>query len=121
MNPTIKVYGAEPEEADDAYRSLLAGRRLRNETTNTICDGLRAQIGIINFPIIQKLVDGIITLSEEEIIDSMRMILEEMKIVVEPSSAIVLAAVIKNKKKFTGKKVGLIFSGGNVDFYDIPW
>ena len=121
MKPEIMVYGAEPEEADDAFRSLSAGERLGNETTNTICDGLRAQIGMINFPIIQKLVDGIITLSEMEIILSMKMVFERMKIVIEPSSSIVLAAALKNKKEFSGKNVGLIFSGGNIDCDDLPW
>ncbi len=121
IKPEILVYGAEPMEADDAYRSLIAGKRLSNETTDTICDGLRAQIGIINFPIIKEMVDGIITLSEIEIISAMKMIFERMKIVVEPSSAIVLAAAIKNKDKFQGKKIGLIFSGGNVDFKNLPW
>ena len=96
IKPDIKVYGAEPEEANDAYRSVIAGRRLANQTTNTICDGLRAQIGEINFPIIQKMVDGIITVAEQDIIDSMRIIWERMKIIVEPSSSIALAAIIKN-------------------------
>ena len=121
IKPTIKVFGAEPEEADDTYRSLKAGERLSNETTHTICDGLRAQIGLINFPIIQELVDGIITLKEQEIIESMRMIWERMKIIVEPSSAIALAAVINNLDMFSNKKVGLIMSGGNVDLDDLPW
>ena len=73
---------------------------MANETTHTICDGLRAQIGEINFPIIHELVDGVITLTELEIIDSMRMIWEQMKIIVEPSSSIALAAIIKNKDIF---------------------
>ena len=117
----IQVYGAEPKEADDAYRSLIAGRRLSNKTTKTICDGLRAQVGEINFLIIKEMVDGIITLSEKQIIDAMYYIWERMKIIVEPSSAIVLAAVLKNKNIFSGKKIGLIFSGGNVNLKDIPW
>ena len=121
MKPDIKVYGAEPEAANDAYRSLKAGKRLANKTTNTICDGLRAQIGEINFPIIQKMVDGIITLTEHEIIDSMRMIWDRMKIIVEPSSSIVLAAIIKKTVLIKDKKVGLILSGGNVDLDDLPW
>ncbi len=121
MNPDIKVYGAEPAEADDAYRSLQLGEIQANETTNTICDGLRAQIGTIPFPIIKEKVDGIITVSEEEIIDAMGMIWERMKIIVEPSSSITLAAVLKDKEVFTGKKVGLILSGGNVDLDHLPW
>ena len=121
MNPDIKVYGAEPAEADDAYRSLQLGEIQANETTNTICDGLRAQIGTIPFPTIIEKMDGIITVSEKEIIDAMGMIWERMKIIVEPSSSITLAAVLKDKEVFTGKKVGLILSGGNVDLDHLPW
>ena len=121
MNGQVSVYGAEPAEADDAYRSLQNGEIVPNDTINTICDGLRAQIGTITFPIIQKYVDEIITLSEEEILDSMKMIWERLKIIVEPSCSISLAAIIKNKNKFSGKNVGLIMSGGNVDLNQLPW
>ena len=121
INEQVSVYGAEPVEADDAFRSLQNGEILPNETINTICDGLRAQIGTITFPIIQKYVDEIITLSEEEILDSMKMIWERLKIIVEPSCSISLAAIIKNKNKFSGKNVGLIMSGGNVDLNQLPW
>jgi len=117
----IQVYGAEPIEADDAYRSLLSGKIQSNETTNTICDGLRAQIGTITFPIIREKVNGIIPISEDDIISTMQMIWERMKIIVEPSCSIVLAAVLNNKKIFSGKKVGLILSGGNVDLDQLPW
>ena len=121
INEQVSVYGAEPAEADDAYRSLQNGEIVPNDTINTICDGLRAQIGTITFPIIQKYVDEIITLSEDEILDSMKMIWERLKIIVEPSCSISLAAIIKNKNKFSGKNVGLIMSGGNVDLNQIPW
>jgi threonine dehydratase len=121
MKPGILVYGAEPAEADDAYRSLQSGEIQGNKTTNTICDGLRAQIGTITFPIIQEKVDGIITVTEDEIIHSMRLIWERMKIIVEPSSAITLSAILKRKELFKGKKVGLILSGGNVDLEDLPF
>ena len=121
INKDILVYGAEPSEADDAFRSLQSGKIVPNETINTICDGLRAQIGTITFPIIQENVDEIITLPEEEIINSMQMIWERMKIIIEPSCAISLAAIIKNREMFEGKKVGLIMSGGNVDLTQLPW
>ncbi|MBT7041965.1 MAG: pyridoxal-phosphate dependent enzyme [Candidatus Marinimicrobia bacterium] len=121
MKPGILVYGAEPAEADDAYRSLQSGEIQGNKTTNTICDGLRAQIGTITFPIIQEKVDGIITVTEDEIIHSMRLIWERMKIIVEPSSAITLSAILKRKELFKGKNVGLILSGGNVDLEDLPF
>ena len=121
MKKGILVYGAEPTEADDAYRSLAQGEIQANETTNTICDGLRAQIGTVTFPIIKEKVDGVITVTEDEIIDSMRMIWERMKIIVEPSSTITLAAILKRKELFKGKKIGLILSGGNVDLTKLPF
>ena len=121
LKANIQVFGAEPVEADDAYRSLKLGKIVPNETINTICDGLRAQIGALTFPVIADLVDDIITVTEEEIIDSMRMIWERLKMIVEPSSSITLGAVLKNKDRFNGKKVGLIISGGNVDLDHLPW
>jgi len=121
LKADIQVFGAEPAEADDAYRSLKLGKIVPNETINTICDGLRAQIGGLTFPVISDLVDDIITVTEEEIIDSMRMIWERLKMIVEPSSSISLGAVLKNKDRFNGKKVGLIISGGNVDLDHLPW
>ena len=116
-----QVIGAEPIEVDDAYRSLLNGRIETNMTTNTIADGLRTQLGNINFPIIQKHVSLIIRVSETEIIDSMRLIYERLKLVVEPSSAVALAAVINEKKRFRNKKIGIILSGGNVDLNQLPF
>ncbi len=110
-----KVIGAEPFEVDDAFRSLKSGKIESNETTNTIADGLKTQLGDKSFPIIQKYVDSIIRVTEDEIINAMRLIWERMKIVVEPSSAVALAAVLSDKDQFAGKKVGIIVSGGNVD------
>ena len=121
MNSHIKVFGAEPKEADDAYRSLIKGEIVSNKTIDTICDGLRAQIGTKTFPVIQDLVDEIITIEENEVIDSLRMIWERLKIIVEPSCSIALALVLKKKHLFKGKNVGLIMSGGNVDVNKLPW
>jgi threonine dehydratase len=121
MNPKIKVYGAEPLEADDTFLSLQKGEIVSNKTINTICDGLRAQIGTITFPIIQSHVQEVITLTENEIIEAMKMIWERMKIIVEPSCSITLSAVLKSRDLFIGKKVGLIISGGNVDLEKLPW
>ena len=121
INEKIEVYGAEPKEADDAFRSLEIGTIQTNQFTNTICDGLRAQIGTLTFPIIKDKVSGIFTVGEEEIIDSMKLIWETMKIIVEPSCAITLAAVFNNKNMFKGMKVGLVISGGNVDLENLPW
>ncbi len=119
INKKIKVFGAEPLEADDTYRSLIAGEIQSNETTNTICDGLRAQIGTLTFPIISRSVDGIITVREKEIISALKMIMETMKIIVEPSCSITLAAILKRKDIFCGKKVGLILTGGNIDMLSL--
>ena len=121
INPDIKIYGAEPSEADDAYRSLEKGEIVANKTIDTICDGLRAQIGTITFPIIQEHVDGIITVSESEIIDAMKMVWERMKIIAEPSSVITLGALLSHKELFQNKKVGMLLSGGNVDLNQLPW
>tara|TARA_B100000131_G_scaffold230369_1_gene222143 strand:+ start:1767 stop:2705 length:939 start_codon:yes stop_codon:yes gene_type:complete len=121
MKSSITVYGAEPEEADDAYQSLKLGRIVPNKTINTICDGLRAQIGSKTFPVIQNLVDDIIPIAEEDIINALRMIWERLKIIVEPSCSIALALIIKNKQLFKGRNVGLIMSGGNLDLDNLPW
>ena len=117
----IEVYGAEPSEADDAFRSLVAGKIIPNKTINTICDGLRAQIGALNFPILKEFVSEIITITEKEVIDAMRMVWERMKLIVEPSCSITLAAVLKRKAQFSNKRIGLILSGGNVDLDRLPW
>lgn len=116
-----QVFGGEPFEADDAYRSLISGKIEINQTTNTVADGLRTQLGHNNFPIIQKHVKGIIRVSEDEIIEAMRFIWERMKIVIEPSSAVTFAAVLKNKYGFKDKKIGVIISGGNVDLSNLPF
>ena len=121
INSKLCVYGAEPEEANDAFRSLKYGSIQLNKTTNTICDGLRAQLGDLNFPIIKEKVDEIITVSENEIIDAMCMVWDRMKIIVEPSCSITLAAILKRKDAINGKKIGLIMSGGNVDLSQLPW
>ncbi|AWX45020.1 Threonine ammonia-lyase [Flagellimonas maritima] len=116
-----KVIGGEPFEADDAYRSLLSGTIETNTTTNTIADGLKTQLGDRNFPIIQEYVERIVRVSEEEIISSMRIIWERLKIVCEPSCAVALAAVLKEKEVFRSKKIGVIISGGNVDLGKLPF
>ena len=121
MKNSIKVFGAEPDEADDAFQSLKHGKIIPNKTINTVCDGLRAEIGSKTFPVIQDLVDGIETVSEKDILESLRMIWERMKIIVEPSCSISLAMVIKNSNLFKNKNVGLIMSGGNVNLNSLLW
>lgn len=116
-----KTVGAEPANVDDAYRSLKSGKIETNLSSNTIADGLRTHLGDVNFPILQKLVDTIVCVSEEEIIVAMKLLWERMKIVVEPSSAVALAAVHKQKELFANKNVGIILSGGNVDLSRLPF
>jgi threonine dehydratase len=116
LNPKIKVIGCEPKNADDAYRSIKAGRIIPSENPHTIADGLRTSLGDKTFPIIRDLVGEILLATEEEIITAMRYIFERMKIVVEPSAAVPLAVLLSNKLNVTDKNVGIIISGGNVDF-----
>ena len=110
---SCKVWGAEPFEVDDAYRSIRSGVIETNETTHTIADGLRTQLGDISFPIIKKGVEDIIRVTEDEIKSAMRWIWERMKIIIEPSSAVAIAAVIGEKERFQNDKVGIVISGGN--------
>jgi len=116
-----KTIGGEPFEVDDAYRSLQSGKIEHNETTNTIADGLKTELGDITFPIIQKQVDSIIRVEEKEIAAAMKLIWERMKIIVEPSGAVPFAALIREKEKFANQKVGIILSGGNVDLDNLPF
>lgn len=116
-----KTIAGEPFAVDDAYRSLQSGKIEKNETTDTIADGLRTNLGDINFPIIQKYVEKIIRVEEAEIIAAMRLIWERMKIIIEPSCAVPYAALLREKENFTGKKIGIVLSGGNVDLGILPF
>lgn len=116
-----KTIGGEPLEADDAYRSLQSGVIEKNESANTVADGLRTHLGDINFPIIQKHVEKIIRVDESEIIHAMKLIWERMKIIIEPSCAVPFAAVLKEPETFQGKKIGIVLSGGNVDLKKLPF
>lgn len=121
FSPSTKVIGAEPFEVDDAYRSLKSRKIETNKTTNTVADGLKTQLGNHNFPILLKHVEQIIRVTEDEIIAAMRFIWERMKITIEPSSAVAVAAVFKEPKLFKNKKIGIIISGGNVDVTKLPF
>lgn len=121
LNPTIKVYAGEPQGADDAYRSLKAGKIIPSENPDTIADGLLTSLGILNFEAITKNVDDILTVSEDSIVTAMKMIWQYMKIVVEPSGAVPLAAILEHPQIFEGEKTGLILSGGNVDLENLPF
>lgn len=113
-SPSTKVIAGEPAGADDAYRSLRSGK-IEPSQSNTIADGLLTTLGPITFSVIQQHIDRIITVTEEEILAAMRLLWERMKLVVEPSAAVPLAALLKEKEKFSGKRIGIILSGGNVD------
>lgn len=117
----LKTYGAEPSGADDASRSLASGERLTNKTVDTIADGLRTNLGVVTFPIIKENVSDILTVDDRQIIEAMKLIWERMKVVVEPSAAVPLAALFKNRNKFAGKRIGVILSGGNVDLDHLPF
>ena len=121
LDPTVVVFGAEPAGADDAFRSMQAGKVIPMEKPDTIADGLRTSLGSLTFPIIQQYVKEIITVSDSRTIEAMRLVWQRMKIIIEPSSAVALAAVIGNQQLTAGKKVGLIISGGNVDLDNLPW
>ena len=115
------IIGTEPFEVDDAYRSLISGKIETNITTNTIADGLRTQLGDKNFPIILNEVKKIIRITEDEIIDSMKLIWQRLKIICEPSCSLPLAGIIKNKDEFKGKKIGVVITGGNIDLDSLPF
>jgi threonine dehydratase len=113
--PGIRIVAAEPAGADDCWQSMRAGRRVRLEQVATVADGLRASIGERNWALISRHVDEVVRISEAEIISAMRLAWERLKIVIEPSSAVPLAAVLGGHVPVAGRRVGVIFSGGNVD------
>jgi threonine dehydratase len=115
FSPATKVYAGEPEGAADAVLSLKSGKIESAPYINTIADGLLTKLGDKTFPIIQQYVTDILTVSDEEIISTLRLVYERMKIIVEPSCVVPLAALLKNKELFAGKRAGIILSGGNVD------
>ena len=120
-SPGTRVFGAEPKAVDDAYRSLRAGRIQSLESTNTVADGLRTTLGQLTFSVIREHVEDIICVTEVEIITAMRLVWERMKIVIEPSSAVAVAALLRSPQLFAAKRVGVILSGGNVDLDSLPW
>lgn len=121
LNRNILVLGAEPAKADDAYRSFTTGKLFPSVNPVTVADGLLTSLSELTFSIIRNNVDAIYTVREESIIECMLLVWERMKIIIEPSSATVLAVVKENPGLFRGKKIGLIISGGNVDFRNLPF
>lgn len=119
--PTAKIVAAEPKGADDAKRSFDAGVLIPQTAPDTIADGLLTSVGEINFPIIMENVDDILTVSEESIIGAMRLMWQHMKVIVEPSGAVPLAAILEHELDLKNRKMGIILSGGNVDIDRLPW
>ncbi len=119
--PSVEIYAAEPEQADDAYRSFKAGHIIADDAPVTVADGLKVPLKELTWHFVSNYVTDILTASEQEIIDAMRLIWQRMKIVMEASSAVPLATILKNRERFAGKRVGVIITGGNVDLDKLPW
>ncbi|MDA3920917.1 MAG: pyridoxal-phosphate dependent enzyme [Salinisphaera sp.] len=119
--PHISVYAGEPAAADDAFRSLGTGTQQYNDAPDTIADGLKASLGDLTWPIVRDHVAGIVPVDEQEIVSAMRLVWQRMKIIIEPSCAVALAAILTAKPQFAGQRVGVILTGGNVDLDKLPW
>ena len=121
VNPGVKIYAAEPKQADDAARSFRAGHIIADDAPETVADGLKVPLKDLTWHFVQKHVTDILTAEEDEIVEAMKLIWKRMKIVMEPSSAVPLATILKNPEVFRGKRVGVIITGGNVDLDKLPW
>jgi threonine dehydratase len=121
IDPGLILYGAEPEGADDAARSLEADARVGPFTPDTICDGLRTLIGEPNFHALRDHQVRVLRVSDEEVVAAMRLLWTELRVVVEPSSATTLAALLRYPERFAGRTVGAVITGGNVDLDALPW
>jgi len=120
-DPRVQVFGAEPEGAADAYESLRQHRRVADLVPDTVCDGLRGTLGPINLELMQAHRVQVLLVSDDETLAAMRLAWERLKVIIEPSCATVLAAVLRYPGHFAGRRVGLILSGGNVDLAALPW
>ena len=121
VRPSVRVVGCEPANADDACRSLKSGHIEKNATADTIADGLRAQLCDLTFGILRERVDEIVRVSEQEIVEAMRLVWERMKLVIEPSAAVAVAPAVGRAVRGEGKRVGVLLSGGNVDLSALPF
>ena len=121
LAPEVAIYAAEPEQADDAYRSFKAGHIIADDAPNTIADGLKVPLKENTWHFVSNYVTDILTASEDEIVDAMKLTWQRMKIVMEPSCAVPLATILKNPEVFRGKRVGVVITGGNVDLDKLPW
>ena len=121
LAPQIRIYAAEPQNADDAYRSFKAGHIIADDAPDTIADGLKVPLKDLTWHFVSNHVTDILTASEHEIVAAMKITWKRMKIVMEPSSAVPLAVILKNKDIFAGQRVGVVITGGNVDLDRLPW
>ncbi|MEC3862157.1 pyridoxal-phosphate dependent enzyme [Mesobacterium sp. TK19101] len=121
LAPEVAIYAAEPEQADDAYRSFKAGHIIADDAPETVADGLKVPLKENTWHFVSNFVTDIFTASEQEIIDAMKLTWKRMKIVMEPSCAVPLATILKNPEVFRGKRVGVVITGGNVDLDNLPW
>lgn len=121
LAPQVKIYAAEPLNADDAARSFKAGYIIADDAPETVADGLKVPLKDLTWHFVSNHVTDILTATEDEIVDAMKLIWKRMKIVIEPSSAVPLATILKNPELFRGKRVGVIITGGNVDLDKLPW
>ncbi len=121
LQPQIQICGAEPAGAADAYASLQQGRCITDMTANTICDGLRGHLAPRTLALLQQHVDGVLLVNDAVVIDAMRLLWERLKLIVEPSGAIAFAAVLAHRERFSGRRIGIVLSGGNVDLDILPW
>ncbi|WP_395172940.1 beta-hydroxyaspartate dehydratase BhcB [Roseibium alexandrii] len=121
LAPGVKIFAAEPEQADDAARSLRAGHIIADDAPKTVADGLKVPLKDLTWHFVSNYVSDVLTTSEQEIVEAMRLTWARLKIVMEPSSAVPLATILKNKHIFAGKRVGVIITGGNVDLNKLPW
>ncbi len=119
--PGVKIYAGEPEMADDAARSFRAGHIIADDAPETVADGLKVPLKDLTWHFVQRHVSDILTVSEAEIVEAMKLVWKRMKIVIEPSCAVPVAAVLKNPSVFKGLRVGIIITGGNVDLDKLPW
>lgn len=121
LAPNIKIYAAEPLNADDAARSFKAGHIIADDAPDTVADGLKVPLKALTWHFVSNHVTDILTATEDEIIEAMKLTWKRMKIVMEPSSAVPLAVILKNPELFRGKRIGVIITGGNVDLDSLPW
>ena len=121
LAPGVKVYAAEPLQADDAARSFKAGHIIADDAPETVADGLKVPLKELTWHFVRNHVTDILTATEDEIVEAMKLIWKRLKIVMEPSSAVPLATILKNPRVFAGRRVGVIVTGGNVDLDKLPW